>query len=231
MRDSYDPHVSRTVTINESDIDTPSTLRRGGPTKESVYVKMSPATSLEVLNREAPNQHKRVVGPSLSYQPPATSRQYEHSQQQWRNSDPQQECYEDMTWGSQVDVAGGDGEDDEQGMYEDLSGNYPIVPQRSVLPAAAPHPPVVRHNRKETLDNQYVKMTKKGREELHRSTDNVLMANHSYVNISRDDQLRLRAITSPDMSLKGGQGDDGQEEYVEVMHGGSQMEEEDIYDN
>ena len=232
MRDSYDPHVTRTVTINESDIDTPSSLRRGAPNKESVYVKMSPATSLEVLNREPPNyQHKRVVGPSLSYQPPGNSRQHEPPQQ-WRNSDPQQECYEDMTWGSQVNVAGGGG-DEEQDMYEDLSGNYPIVPPRGVLPAVAPHPPVVRHNRKETLDNQYVKMTKQGRQEIHRSIDNVLIAQHGYVNVSRDDQLRLRAITSPNMTGRGevGGDDDEQEEYVEVMHSTSQMEEEDIYDN
>lgn len=233
MRDSYDPHL-RTVTINETDVDaSPNPIKRGQPNKESMYVKMSPAPSQEGLNRDVPmpqnEPHKRVVGPSLSYQPPPRT----HPPLQSRSSEPPQEYYEDMTWGSQVNVSAEE-EDEEQGVYEDLSGGQPIVPPRGIRPAVAPGPPVVRNGRKETLDNQYVKMTKK-RAELHRSTDNVLVANHSYVNVRREDQLRLRAITSPEISSSPfrDEEDAEPEDYVEMVHGNSQLEavEECIYDN
>ena len=89
-------------------------------------------------------------------------------------------------------------QEDEQELYMDMSNPPPVVPRKGVvLPAARQHEqPNVR--RKETLDNQYVKIT--GQDQKLKSFQSDERLAPKYINVQRQGDPRLRSVTSPAMS-------------------------------
>ena len=267
LRNSFDPYKEENVIQNtqasEDEKETPLLSRNAH--NESVYVKMSPATSLDKLDEESNSRTnigapKKRVSIALSLQDqhhgrprdpsppshstlPAVGSYQEHYVDPSEFRIPHQEeeddqyVYHEFSGGTGTRVDDDEDEvremyenfgvhqknedEDEQCMYEDLSGNFtnaPVIPPRSVRAAnsnkSKPVPPkktpispppkippkptiVVADERRETLDNQYVVMSRVQRKAIV-STSELGDRNydHRYVNVSRDNQ-RLRSITSP----------------------------------
>ena len=96
-------------------------------------------------------------------------------------------------------------DDDEGGqeLYMEMDHQPPVPRKGVVLPAAAPtsrqHDQRQNANRKETLDNQYVKITGQDKKLKKSFLSNEQLA-PQYVNVQRDGDPRLRSVTSPAMS-------------------------------
>ncbi len=85
------------------------------------------------------------------------------------------------------------GQDEEQELYMEME-TQPPIPRKSVLPATQPRKNTGK-TRKDTLDNEYVKITGSDQKLRNYLSDEQLAP--KYVNVQRSGDPRLRSVTSP----------------------------------
>ena len=114
-------------------------------------------------------------------------------------------------------------ESDEQELYMDM-GSQPRIPNKGVVLPGAKGPT----KRKETLDNQYVKI------QSHQQIKNYLSNEQlapKYVNVQRDGDPRLRSVTSPPVSAVGGFSRRGEIDEQPIYQNFNEDEVESYYGN
>lgn len=194
---------------------------------------MTPATSQEQLHKDGsksdllPLAHKKV-GPSLSFQE-HTAPPTQPSRNSLQPVGSYGEHYEEMNaftafaspyaLSSQQDE---ESEDEEQRMYEDLSGNYqPTIPPREIIS------PKVNDDRRDTLDNQYIEVNRDNKGKLNRGllSSGRLLEEPQYINVARGGDHRIRAATTPQGVSSN---EEEESEYQNVSYQ-SVEEEEELY--
>ena len=250
LNQSQDSRGNEEMTRKNITISTPGGIKETSLTRESVYIKMSPANSrenLDEIERSVPKKHKNV-GISRSFEkprdvsvvvlsnvhtlPPGGSLKEEDEQELYVNYEGQddeiQEQYVDPSEllqdnsnqpvdylsSGRFDSYQQQDDDEEQELYVEV--DCPPIPMKAIV-SPTPKSPLGHetsydNSRRETIDNEYVRITRHKPDQQGkpvqqdkpvpmfkgRSSEDLITP--KYMNVKRNDDPRLRSVTSPDIT-------------------------------